>query len=100
MALEVTFETITVDQLHALAEQKFADGWRCVQIFTTHDDVTQLNHLTYTFAKDCIQANYQIKDIKPEDEIPSISDVYLSCSVYENEAHDLFGVKIKGIVIA
>ena len=99
MALITTFEDITIADLDALKHQKQAEGWRCVQIFTTHNDDDGSNDLTYTFHKDDTQANYRIKGITDKDVIPSITDVYFSAFVYENEAHDLFGVNFEGIAI-
>lgn len=33
------------------------------------------------------------------DEIPSVSDIYWSAFLYENEIHDLYGLEIKGMAI-
>lgn len=99
MSLITTYEDIQIADLADLKAEKREEGWRCVQIFTTHIDDDGTNDLTYTFHKGDIQANYRIKGITSSDVIPSISDVFLSAFVYENEAHDLFGVKFDGIVI-
>ncbi len=52
--------------------------------------------LFYSFAKDYQLTNYKIT-IDENTEIVSISDVYPSAMLYENEMTELFGVKIKFI---
>lgn len=99
MSLITTYEDITIADLESLKATKRAEGWRCVQIFTTHNDDNGTNDLTYTFHKGDTQSNHRIVGITDADVIPSITDVFFSAFVYENEAHDLFGVKFEGIAI-
>lgn len=54
--------------------------------------------LTYSFDKDYKMENIKFT-IKEDTEIPSISDIYWNAFIFENEIHDLFGIKIKGINI-
>ena len=50
--------------------------------------------ITYSFGKGYKMAGLRLS-ILPDDEIVSISDIYAPAWLYENEMHDLFGVKVK-----
>ena len=50
--------------------------------------------ITYSFGKEYKMVGLRLS-IMPEDEIVSISDIYAPAYLYENEMHDLFGVKVK-----
>ncbi len=52
--------------------------------------------LLYSFVKDYHLTNYKIT-IDEETEVVSISDVFPSAMLYENEMTELFGVKIRFI---
>ncbi len=52
--------------------------------------------LFYSFIKDYHMTNYKIT-IDEDTEVVSISDVYPSAMLYENEMKELFGVKIRFI---
>ncbi len=56
-------------------------------------------NLVYSFMKDGVLVNHEIASVKPEDHVPSITDTFLAAFVFENEAHDLFGVQIDNIAI-
>ena len=74
----------------------FQNGYRLVQIHCTLvDNGFELN---YSFDKDNVFTNLRITIDKAQ-EISSISNIYWSAFLYENEIADLFGVKIKNIVI-
>lgn len=72
----------------------FAQGYRLVQIGAT--TLASAYELNYSFDKD-----YRFKNLRltvlPDDEIQSISVIYPSAFLYENEISDLFGVKIRNI---
>ena len=71
-------------------------GYRFVQIGCgKFEDIFEIN---YSFEKDYAFENLRIK-ITEGTQIPSISDIYWGAFIYENEIHDLFGVKISGINI-
>ena len=97
MATQTKFTDIALDELRPLAEQRKADGWRYVQTLCTNTE----NGIDYTvtFNKDGLLDNFRIKGLTKADVVPSISDLYFSAFVFENEVHDLFGVNISGIVI-
>ncbi len=71
-------------------------GYRLVQICATRTEGGY--ELTYSFAK-----GYRLKHLRFEiaegAEIMSISNIFESAFLYENEIHDLFGVKINLIKI-
>jgi ech hydrogenase subunit D len=72
------------------------NGYRLVQIHCTLvDNGFELN---YSFDKDSAFTNLRIT-INKDQEIMSISNIYWSAFIYENEIADLFGVKIKNIAI-
>ena len=50
--------------------------------------------ITYSFGKEYKMVGLRLSTM-PEDEIVSISDIYAPAYLYENEMHDLFGVKVK-----
>ena len=72
------------------------NGFRLVQISCTRlDDIFELN---YSFDKDYDFTNIKF-NITAEVELPSISFIYQPAFLYENEMHDLFGIKINNISI-
>jgi ech hydrogenase subunit D len=76
-----------------------AGGYRLVQICCTRTD-----KLTVDYTFDDATEKYKFIDYRIElplenAELPSISGIYLAAFVYENELHDLFGIKIDGIAI-
>lgn len=97
MTLQSEFIPLTVEGLPALAAEKKAQGWRFVQMLcvNTEDGID----LVYSFMKDGVLANHEIKGVKKGTVVPSITDQFLAAFVFENEAHDLFGVDVQGIAI-
>ena len=97
MADTKTFQDLSLDKLVSTAEQLKRDNWRCVQMLcvNTENGVD----LTYAFAKDKTLANYQIRGITKDDVVPSIQNLFLAVFPFENEAVDLFGVNIEGMVL-
>jgi len=87
---------IEKDALLGAVSDLFAQGYRMVQIgCTTLENAYELN---YSFDKDYLFKNLRIT-AKPEDEIQSISVIYPNAFLYENEVHDLFGIKIKNMSV-
>ncbi len=71
-----------------------AGGWRLVQICCTTLDVYELS---YSFT---IESRFEHLRIKlPVDNavVPSITSDYFGAFAYENEIHDLFGVRFDGL---
>ena len=71
-------------------------GYRLVQICATRTEDGY--ELTYSFAK-----GYRLKNLRfeiaEETEIMSVSNIFEPAFLYENEIHDLFGIKINLIKI-
>jgi ech hydrogenase subunit D len=93
-------QTITVIEVADLLKRVEAlknDGNRLSQISCTRTQTTF--ELSYSFDKDFTYTVLRI--VLPDNnvEIPSISSIYLAAFTYENELHDLFGIKIKGIAV-
>ena len=97
MALETTMEVIALSDLPALSDSKKADGSRFVQIHTVTTD--KGFDLIYSWMNGMVLANYKIENLTTSDVVPSITNNFLAAFVFENEAHDLFGINIKDIAI-
>ena len=87
---------IEKDALLGAVSDMFAQGYRMVQIgCTTLENAYELN---YSFDKDYHFKNLRVT-AQREDEIQSISVIYPNAFLYENEIHDLFGIKIKNMSV-
>lgn len=91
------FTCCTIDELPALSSRLKAEGWRFVQMLCANTD--DGIDLVYSFMRDGHLANHEIKGVSKSDVVPSITNDFLAAFVFENEAHDLFGVNIAGIAI-
>ena len=94
----MTTEFVNVNPENVIDESqklKFA-GYHLMQQCATR--VPDAFELIYTFGKDL-----EVKQLKitlpEENEISSITSIFPCAFIYENEMHDLFGVKIKMINI-
>ncbi len=72
-------------------------GYRLVQIGATA--VQEGYELNYSFDKEYGFVNLRLRLASNEVEVPSVSLVYWNAFLYENEIHDLFGIRISGIAI-
>ena len=98
MAFDSTFVDIPVDRLHAVAQEKHDEGFRFVQMLCRMADPGI--DVIYTFMKDGAVENYALRSVDSETQaVPSISDLFMAAFANENEAHDLFGLNVEGIVI-
>ncbi|MBQ3386387.1 MAG: NADH-quinone oxidoreductase subunit C [Eggerthellaceae bacterium] len=97
MAFVSEFIPIQLRELPEVSKKMKADGARFVQLLAVHEDLG--NALVYSFMKDDALLNYRIDKVSDEDTVPSITGEYLNAFVFENEVHDLFGVKITDIAI-
>ncbi len=91
-------EMVSIDkkELMAVVAELKAGGYRLVQICCTTGAGSY--DMNYSFDRD-----YQFKNlrftVKPGEEVPSISGIYWSAFLNENEIHDLFGVPVTNMVI-
>lgn len=67
------------------------DGYRLLQICATK--VSEGFEILYSFDKDHELTNLRLT-IPEEQEVQSVTGEYWGAFIYENEMHDLFGVKI------
>src|SRR4030042_3298729 len=91
-------ETVPVEVGKLIGKvEEFRDGgYRLVQINCSKvGDVYEIN---YSFDKDYEFRNLRIT-VTAETEIPSISGMYWGAFIYENEMHDLFGIRVRGMNI-
>lgn len=88
--VEQNFETIEPSELISKVADKKAGGYRLGQVCgVVLDDENY--EIIYTFDLDHQLYNLRV-DIKIGDELESITGIYWSAFIYENEIHDLFGV--------
>lgn len=98
------FIDITRFELKKRAERYKADGWRFVNAcgslidLDSEDSDKGVVEMLYTFARGREMENLRF-NVRPGEVLESITDLYFNALVNENEAHDLFGIEIKGIVI-
>ena len=97
MALRETYESLVVDELLGFVRSAKEEGARFVQMCATADEEGM--DLLYTFRRGEVLDNRMVNVSAPGTVVPSITDYYLEAFVFENEAHDLFGVHIEGIAI-
>jgi len=84
---------ITKEELLSRVTPLFKDGYRLVQICCTRLDKLIID---YTFDKDYKFLGLRIELPLEGAELSSITDVYFAAFAYENELHDLFGIKVIG----
>ena len=98
MALKTEFIPINLRELPEVSKKMKAEGARFVQLLAVHENLG--NALVYSFmTKDGELLNYRIEKVGDEASVPSITGEFLNAFVFENEVHDLFGVKITDIAI-
>jgi ech hydrogenase subunit D len=83
------------DIVKAVAEMK-KQGYSLVQISPTTIGGFELN---YSFDKDYSFVNIRVIIASDDVIVPSVSEIFPNAFLYENEIHDLFGIKITGISI-
>lgn len=91
------FELINSGQLLEQAHQCRRLGARLVQISATR--LPDKFELDYTFESDTSFQNYRLLIGVDSPKVPSITPAYWCAFLYENEIHDLFGIKIDGLAV-
>lgn len=97
MDQKTEFLPLDIDALSAVAADRKREGWRFVQMLAVNTE--NGCDLIYSFMKDGRLENHVIQNVTSDVVVPSITDQFLAAFVFENEAHDLFGVNIKDIAI-
>lgn len=99
MAITQDFRSIPLDKLIDTCKERKNEGYRLAQLcpkLERDDSIT----LIYTFVKESEMINYKVSGIKKGvTEVPSATELFIAAFVFENEAHDLFGVNIVGNLI-
>lgn len=88
---------IEVDQLLNVAHEMNDTGYR----FVTLTCVTlgeNMVDITYHFDKNYEMKNYRIK-VERNIAVPSVSGIFFSALLAENEISELFGVKVKDMIV-
>ncbi len=99
MAITQDFRSIPLDKLIDTCKERKNEGYRLAQLcpkLERDDSIT----LIYTFVKESEMINYKVSGIKKGvTEVPSVTELFIAAFVFENEAHDLFGVNVGGNLI-
>lgn len=99
MAITQDFRSIPLDKLIDTCKERKNEGYRLAQLcpkLERDDSIT----LIYTFVKKSEMINYKVSGIKKGvTEVPSVTELFIAAFVFENEAHDLFGVNVVGNLI-
>ena len=92
-------ETIAIGDRNALfakAAELGGAGYRLVKISCSVMDLLQLD---YTFDSEYSLVNLRITLPFENPEMASVSGMFANAFLYENEIHDLFGVKFPGLSV-
>lgn len=99
MAITQDFRSIPLDKLIDTCKERKNEGYRLAQLcpkLERDDSIT----LIYTLVKESEMINYKVSGIKKGvTEVPSVTELFIAAFVFENEAHDLFGVNVVGNLI-
>lgn len=88
---------VSLGELPRKVQELKGGGCRLAQICCTR--LPDQLELQYSFDKDYQFTSLRLTLINTEEEVPSISDIYWNAFLYENELHDLFGIKVTGIAV-
>ena len=90
-------EVIPVEALLGRVRAQHQQGSRLVQISATR--LPEQFELAYSFDLEGRLSNLRVHVPAAKPCLPSISSIYWCAFLYENEIHDLFNVRIDGIVV-
>ncbi|MCQ4635482.1 NADH-quinone oxidoreductase subunit C [Anaerovorax odorimutans] len=88
---EQIIEPVAASDLLPTVRNMKAEGYRMLQICATK--VSEGFEILYSFDKDHELTNLRVT-IPEEEEVQSVTGEYWGAFIYENEMHDLFGIKI------
>ena len=88
---------ITPADLPGKASAMKAQGQRLAQICCSK--LPDRLEVCYSFDQDLVFVTYRLTLADTTTVVPSISGVYANSFHYENEIHDLYGIKVEGIAI-
>lgn len=91
-----SYELIDLSDLVKRAREFKSEGYRLVQLLPKMQEDDRIT-LIYTFGKLNELINLKIVNVvKGLTKVPSVTSIFVCAFVFENEAHDLFGVQITG----
>lgn len=90
-------QVIKTTEIQDKARAMMEEGYRLVVM-----SCTKLQHfqVDYTFDKDLKFRNFRVELPLDTPNLPSISSTYFCSVLYENEIHDLFGIKFEGLALS
>ena len=92
MEFSSEFIPLKLAEVPSLSDRMKSEHARFVQILAVNTDAGV--DLVYSFMMDGgALCNYEVKGVKKTDVVPSITGNFLAAFVFENEIHDLFGVR-------
>ena len=86
-ALQSEFIPLTIEGLPALAAEKKAEGARFVQMLCVNTE--EGIDLVYSFMKDGVLTNHEIKGVKKGTTVPSVTDQFLAAFVFGQGARSV-----------
>ena len=90
MGLATEMLPLEVSEIKQCAAAMKEQGWRYVQMLCVNTD--NGIDVLYTYNRDDVLRTYAVRGVQKDEAIPSVTDLFLAAFVFENEAHDLFGV--------
>lgn len=97
MSDAMAVETIETRALPERAAAFKAAGYRLVQVCATR--LPDGFEITYSFARESECPHLRVTVPASDPRVPSISGAYWGAFSYENEIHDLFGIRVEGMNI-
>lgn len=94
MAYQSEIKKVTMEEFFSAIMDMKTEDWRLVQICAV--SVEGGYEMSYSFCKDYDMVTIRL-DMSEDEEVPSITQIYPCAFLQENEAAELFGVKITDI---
>ena len=99
MSLKQDFRPLALDKLIDTCKEFKEKGYRLDQLLPKLERDNTIT-LIYTFVMGDEIVNFKIGGIiKNETVVPSVTELFIAAFVFENEAHELYGVNIEGNVL-
>lgn len=96
MAYQSEIRKIYKDGFFGAVTEMKAEGWRLAQLCAT--SVENGYEMSYSFCRDYEMVTLRLELLR-EEEVPSITQIYPCAFIQENEAAELFGVKVTNIQV-
>ena len=93
MADTKKFLSIQPEELLDAVHKLKGEGYYLIQMCATKVKGSSFVNLDYSFGRDDLFVDLK-QEVSEGQEVPSISEIFFSAFLYENEIHELYGVKI------